>query len=417
MKKLNVVYQIYPLGFCGAEATAIAERRHRLSAIEDAIPGIRALGADAVLLNPVCESSSHGYDTTDLYDVDKRLGTIAEFCALVERLHAAGIKVVLDAVFNHVGRAFAPFCDVRAGGGRYRDWFYIREGDTPYGDGLYYEPWEGHFELVRLNLDNPEVQDYLLGALTTWKEWGIDGVRLDVAYMLPHWFIRKVVGAGGPEFYTVGEMIHGDYGRFLNDTGLDAVTNYECYKGLYSALNSKNLFEIEHSLTRLFGGEPWAVCPGRDLLNFADNHDVTRLYSILTDKRDVLAAYTILFAMPGTPCVYYGSEYKAEGDKRSGDGVLRPDWRTIDRSDGELAGFIGRLAALKRTQPGLTGTSYKKLYLTNTALAFARGDCIAAVNIAETPASVPLDDCVSLLTGRAYDGVLPPQSADIFKTR
>lgn len=167
-------------------------------------------------------------------------------------------------------------------------------------------------------------------------------------------------------------MIHGDYGRFLDETGLDSVTDYVCYKGLYSAINSRNLFEIEHSLTRLFGAEPWAVCRGRRLLNFADNHDVTRLYTMLNDKRDVYAAYTILFAMPGIPCVYYGSEYRAEGDKRAGDEALRPAWADIDTSDRTLYDFIARLAAIRRAEPGLRGTSYRKLFLTNTALAFGR---------------------------------------------
>ncbi len=417
MREFDVLYQIYPLGFCGAERTAVPGVRQRLDALAAVIPDIAALGCDGVLLNPVFQSGTHGYDVTDYFTVDTRLGTNEAFASLVGRMHEAGLGVVTDAVFDHTGRGFGPFADVLAnrGGGRYRDWFFIRDGDTPYGDGFYYEPWEGHFELVRLNLNNPEVQDYLLRALRFWVEaFGIDGLRLDVAYMLPPPFLRRLKEAA-PDLWIVGEMIHGDYGRFLDETGLDSVTDYVCYKGLYSAINSRNLFEIEHSLTRLFGAEPWAVCRGRRLLNFADNHDVTRLYTMLNDKRDVYAAYTILFAMPGIPCVYYGSEYRAEGDKRAGDEALRPAWADIDTSDRTLYDFIARLAAIRRAEPGLKGTSYRKLFLTNTALAFGRDDVVAAVNIAEEPVHVDLGRCVSLIDGRTYGGTLPGKSADLLK--
>ena len=417
MKKFSVVYQIYPLGFCGAEKTASEEAHSRLGAIADIIPDIKRLGADAVLLNPVLSSTSHGYDTEDLFAVDRRLGTADDLRALVAAFHKEGISVIFDSVFDHVGRNFGPFVRLRASGGReYRDWFIVRDGNTPYGDGFYYEPWEGHFELVRLNLDNPAVQEHLLGALKFWiSEFGIDGVRLDVAYMLPKWFIKMLRQAAGDGFYFVGEMIHGDYGRFIDETGIDSVTDYECYKGIYSALNSRNLFEIEHSMTRLFGNEPWALCRGRDLLNFTDNHDVSRIYTILNDKRDVYAAYTILFAMPGTPCVYYGSEYACEGDKRNGDAALRPCWRDVDKSDGRLFGYISRLAELKRTQAGLIGTDYRKIFLTNTALAFGRGEITAAVNIGEQPVAMPLENCVSLIDGREYKGVMPGKSCDVFR--
>ena len=234
--------------------------------------------------------------------------------------------MIVDAVFNHVGRNFWAFRDVRERkwDSPYKDWFHINfDGDTHFGDGFWYEGWEGNQDLVKLNLRNPEVVGYLLDTVRMWKrDLGVDGLRLDVAYCLDRDFVRtlrglanelgaepRFDGAPGDGFPLIGEVLFGDYNLIVNDEMLDSCTNYECYKGLYSSFNSMNMFEIAHSLHRQFGGEPWCIYRGKHLVNFADNHDVSRLASILTEKRHLAPAYGVLFGMPGIPCLYYGSEW------------------------------------------------------------------------------------------------------------
>ena len=323
-------YQIYPLGFCGApreNAAPVAE--DELAQAANVAPNpdapimkiaqwadyLQELGVGAVLINPPLESDSHGYDTRSLRHIDRRLGGDADFAAVCDTLHAHGIRVVLDAVFNHVGRGFWAFRDVqeRKWDSPYKDWFHISfDGDSCYGDGFWYEGWEGHFELVKLNLQNPAVVDYLLESVRRWADvFGVDGLRLDVAYMLDRDFMRRLhvfTRELKPDFVLIGETLHGDYNQIVNDEMLDSCTNYECYKGLYSSFNSMNMFEIAHSLHRQFGGEPWCIYRGKHLVNFADNHDVSRLASILTEKRHLAPAYGVLFGMSGIPCLYYGSE-------------------------------------------------------------------------------------------------------------
>ena len=345
-------YQIYPLGFCGAPGHNDGQTTGRIHKVKDWIPHLQKLGVGAVYFSPVFESDNHGYDTRDFRKIDCRLGSNEDFKQVCDALHGAGIKVVLDGVFNHVGRGFWAFEDVLRNreGSPYKDWFYINfGGNSGYNDGLWYEGWEGHFELVKLNLKNPAVVDYLLECVGAWMdEFQIDGLRLDVAYLLDEGFMCRLhdfCKGRDPGFFLVGEMIHGDYRRVMNPRMLDSVTNYECYKGLYSAFNSMNMFEIAHSLARQFGPENWTLYRGEHLLCFADNHDVTRLYSILTDKNQVYPLYAVLFCMPGIPIIYYGSEWGAEGRKQDGDPALRPCFEAPVEND--LTRFIGKLAAIK----------------------------------------------------------------------
>ncbi len=271
----SVFYQIYPLGFCGAEqANDFGEIRHRLGKIGDEIPRLKELGVGAVLLNPLFESERHGYDTVNFFRVDRRLGTNEDLKLLVEQFHENGIRVVLDGVFNHTGREFAPFREVREKreGTDYRFWFNIDfHGNSRYNDGFDYENWEGHPELVKLRLENADVQNYLMDVVRFWiDEFHIDGLRLDVCYLLPAWFmemIRRTVREKKPDFYLVGEVIHcGNFQQNVSPERLDSITNYECYKGMTSAFNSENLFEIEHSLTRLFSSQPWALYTGKRII-------------------------------------------------------------------------------------------------------------------------------------------------------
>ena len=365
----SVFYQIYPLGFCGAPFENDGVLEHRITKIADWIPHIKKLGANAIYFSPLFESDTHGYNT--------RLGDNEDFKNLCKDLHNNGIKVVVDGVFNHVGRGFPQFQDVCANreNSKYLHWFNIDlNGNSNYNDGLWYEGWEGNYDLVKLNLYNPEVVDYLLDAVSFWiNEFDIDGIRLDVAYCLDFEFLKRLrrhTDSLKKDFFLVGEMLHGDYNQRMNDEMLHSATNYECYKGLYSSFNSMNMFEINHSLLRQFGPENWTLYKGKHLLCFVDNHDVTRVASILTNENHLPLIYALLFGMPGIPCVYYGSEWGAKADKSQGDPTLRPSFKEPEFN--ELSEFISKLADIKKNSKALNYGDFTSTVLTNKQCVFRR---------------------------------------------
>ena len=417
----TIFYQIYPMGFCGAPRENDGVCVNRIGKVADWIPHLKKLHVGAVYFSPVFESDSHGYDTRDYTKIDCRLGTNEDFAAVCRALHENNIRVVLDGVFNHVGRGFFAFRDVqeKRWDSPYKDWFRIDfGGNSAYNDGFWYEGWEGHYELVKLNLQNPAVVDYLLSCVGGWiREFGVDGLRLDVAYMLDENFMRRLrsfCDAQKPDFVLIGEMIHGDYNRITAPGMLHSVTNYECYKGLYSAFNSMNLFEIAHSLGRQFGPEPWTLYRGKHLMNFADNHDVTRVASILTDKNQLTPLYGLLFAMPGMPCLYYGSEWGALGEKRDGDDALRPCFEKPEEN--ALTEAIARFASVKTQSRALNWGDYRNITIQNKNLLFERaceGETVfVAVNAENAPCTVDARgafDAEDLLTGERVhiDGAVP----------
>ena len=424
----SVFYQIFPLGFCGAPLENDGKEVSRIGKVADWAEHIQKLGANALYLSPVFESDRHGYDTRDYRKIDCRLGTNEDFAAVCKTLHDHGIKVVLDGVFNHVGRGFWAFRDVqeKKWDSPYKDWFHINfDGNSGYNDGFWYEGWEGHYELVKLNLKNPAVVDYLLESVRLWVEWfDIDGLRLDVAYCLEQDFLRRLrefTEQVKPEFFLVGETLHGDYNRWVGDGLLHSCTNYECYKGLYSSLNSMNLFEIVHSLKRQFGPENWTLYKGKHLLCFADNHDVTRAASILTNPRHLPLIYGLLFGMPGIPCLYYGSEWGALGEKtRGSDDDLRPSVEQPEWND--LTDQIAAMAKAHRKSDALCSGDFHDVLLTNHQTIFQRQTekerVLVAINADDKPFTAHFDArcgrAVDLITGELHDfgggSELPPYS-------
>lgn len=374
----GVFYQIYPIGFCGAPYANDGVYAPRIRKLMDWSSYLKDLGVDAVILNPIFESDNHGYDTRDFRSIDCRLGNNQDFAEVCRDLHTHNVKIVLDGVFNHVGRGFWAFKDVqkKKWDSQYKDWFHISfDGNSCYNDGFWYEGWEGHFELVKLNLYNPAVVDYLLDCVKFWvDEFDIDGLRLDVAYSLDHNFMRTLrhfTSHLKPEFALIGEVLFGDYNLIVNDEMLHSCTNYECYKGIFSSFNSMNMFEIAHSLHRQYGSDQWCIYRGKHLVTFVDNHDVTRLASILTNKAHIRPAYGLLLGMPGIPCIYYGSEWGAEGQKAPhNDYALRPCFDAPEPND--LTEYIKKLIAIRQESDGLCNGSYRNVVLTNHQLIFER---------------------------------------------
>lgn len=409
----QIVYQIYPLGFTGAPKENDGILSHRILKVKDWIPHLKKLGITAVYFGPIFESDRHGYDTRDYTKVDCRLGTNEDFKEIAEELHKNNISVILDGVFNHVGRGFFAFQDVleKKWNSSYKDWFHINFDDTNQPDGFWYEGWEGHQELVKLNLWNEDVRNYLFSCIDMWrKEFHIDGIRLDVAYMLDHNFLealRNHVNQYEEGFFLLGEMIGGDY-NVLFQHGCSSVTNYECRKGIFSSFNSKNLFEIGYSLNRQFGKDPWCLYTGKHLVSFVDNHDVDRFASVIEDPRDIPLGYDLMYAMPGIPCVYYGSEWGAEGKRtNNSDDDLRACFS--EPIQNALTDHLSALSKIRIAHRAFTDGDYQQIEIQNEQFSFCRrwnDDVIYfAINISEAPFTFhfPEEHLTNLLTGESIE--------------
>ena len=391
----GIFYQIYPIGFCGAPTANDGKTVSRILKLKDWSSYLESLGISSILLNPIFESDNHGYDTRDYKKIDCRLGTNEDFAEVCKDLHAHNVKIVLDGVFNHVGRGFWAFKDVqeKKWDSPYKDWFCINfDGNSCYNDGFWYEGWEGHFELVKLNLANSAVVDYLLECVKGWiDEFDIDGLRLDVAYCLDRNFMKRLRSFCQelkPDFALIGEVLFGDYNQIVNDEMLHSCTNYECYKGIYSSFNSMNMFEIAHSLNRQFGPEDWCIYRGKHLMSFVDNHDVTRIASILTNKNHLPLTYGLLLGMPGVPCIYYGSEWGEEGVKApNNDYALRPCFE--EPKPNELTEEIKKMIHVRTGSNALCHGSYRNVVLTNHQLIFERRTdderMLVAINASDAP--------------------------------
>lgn len=391
----GIFYQIYPIGFCGAPTANDGKTVSRILKLKDWSSYLESLGISSILLNPIFESDNHGYDTRDYKKIDCRLRTNEDFAEVCKDLHAHNVKIVLDGVFNHVGRGFWAFKDVqeKKWDSPYKDWFCINfDGNSCYNDGFWYEGWEGHFELVKLNLANSAVVDYLLECVKGWiDEFDIDGLRLDVAYCLDRNFMKRLRSFCQelkPDFALIGEVLFGDYNQIVNDEMLHSCTNYECYKGIYSSFNSMNMFEIAHSLNRQYGPEQWCIYRGKHLMSFVDNHDVTRIASILTNKNHLPLTYGLLLGMPGVPCIYYGSEWGEEGVKApNNDYALRPCFE--EPKPNELTEEIKKMIHVRTGSNALCHGSYRNVVLTNHQLIFERRTdderMLVAINASDAP--------------------------------
>ena len=415
-------YQVYPLGLVGAPHENDGVLAHRILRLRDDgwIEHMRRLGVGCLVLNPVFDSLTHGYDTRDYTRVDCRLGTADDLRAVVDACHEAGIRVLLDGVFNHVGREFWAFRDVRERreASPYAGWFDIDwHGQSEYGDGFSYATWQGVPYLVRLNHWDQGLNDYLAGVIRGWvRDFDVDGLRLDVAYCLDRGFLsylRRLADDIGRErgskFLLLGGTMFGDYNLWMGEDACDTVTNYECYKGLWSSLNATNMHEIAYALSRQSGGHPWDLYNDRHLLNFVDNHDVPRIATRLDDPRQLPALYGLLFGMRGVPCVYYGSEWGIEGEQHFGDHELRP---ALDAP--EWNGLTDAIAAYARARAGskaLVWGGHTQLQVTMGQLVFERAfegeRVIVAVNVTDEPAVMHFDArcgrARDLVTGADHD--------------
>lgn len=392
----SVFYHIYPLGFCGAppKNDFSSPPGSGLRSLIGHIPHLLDLGINGLYIGPLFESGSHGYDTVDYFWVDRRLGNNEDLKALVRACHEAGIRVVLDAVFNHSGRDFFAFKDIqqKLDASPYRDWYAGMDFSKPNnrGDSFSYGSWAGYNSLVKFDGNNPQARDHLCGAAEFWiKEFDIDGLRLDAAADLFPAFMDELsirCKKLKPGFWLMGEVVGGDYRNWARAGRLDSVTNYELYKSLWSSFNDRNFFELAWTLTRQWG--PEGIYRDIPLYNFTDNHDVDRVASSLKNKAHLFPLYGIFFCLPGIPSLYYGSEYGVTGERtKTSDLDLRPRWNPAWASAGEngtLYGAIRDFIRIRKETPCLRGGSCRQLHVSPEQFAFMREDgtsqILAAVN-------------------------------------
>ena len=392
-------WHVYPLGFTGAEKAALAPGepvRHRLGQLEGWLGYAAGLGCSGLLLGPVFAAGSHGYDTIDHFEIDPRLGDQEDFDHLIAEAGRRGLPVVLDGVFNHVGRLFPAFQAALAGGpgSPAARWFRWNPAAGEYAT------FEGHQKLVVLDHEEPEVLDYVAQVMNYWLDRGAAGWRLDAAYAVPPGFWAKVlprIRESHPDAWFLGEMIHGDYAAYAADSGLDSVTQYELWKAIWSSLNDRNFFELAWTL-----GRHNEVLDGVTPQTFTGNHDVTRLASQLTDERHFGHALAVLFTVGGIPSVYYGDEQAFRGVKEErpgGDDAIRPAFPAspagLPPGGWPAYRLYQRLIAFRRRHPWLVRGRTAVEHLANETIAFrattGQGAVLVLLNAGDTEFRFPVD--------------------------
>ena len=349
----TIWWHVYPLAALGAPIRDTKDAAHRLRGLEAWLDYLVELGCNGLLLGPIFESVTHGYDTLDHLRIDARLGDDTDIDWLINACATRGINIMLDGVFNHVARTH-PWVEQGLA------------GDTD---------WEGHNELATLHHDEREIRDAVVDIMCHWLRRGIAGWRLDVAYAVPSEFWRDVLSRVREEFpdaMFLGEVIHGDYAEIAAAGTLDAVTQYELWKATWSSLADANFWELAHALERH---------PADLLTNtFIGNHDVDRIASTVGPDKLILAA-AILMTAPGMPSIYYGDEQGFTGTRGEGwsaDDAVRPALPTTPAELSPLGGWIfteyQKLIGVRRRNAWLTRARVEVLDKTNETISFTCTD-------------------------------------------
>ncbi len=418
-----IFYHIYPLGMTGApKQNSYGEPVHRLNTLLPWLTHIKNIGCNAIYIGPLFESVGHGYETTDYKKLDSRLGTNDDLKSFVAECHNKGMHVIFDGVFNHTGRDFFAFRDIRENreSSQYKDWYCNVNfwGNNSFNDGFSYENWGGYDLLAKLNQHNPAVRDYICDVVRFWvKEFDVDGIRLDAADVMDFDYmkaLRQVANEVKEDFWLMGEVIHGNYSRWANEGTLHSVTNYMLHKALYSAHNDHNYFEVAHTIkyvNDMVGGN-------LNLYTFVDNHDVERIYTKLRNKAHFAPVHIMLYTLPGIPSVYYGSEFGIEGKKERGsDDSLRPmlDYELYkdEVNTNPFTKLVSALGKIRNNTPALCYGDYKELVLQNTYFAYERAyngkSVIVTVNNGDSDVTVSLS-CGNF---KEYIGALSGQKIDV----
>lgn len=347
--KSTIFWHVYPLGFVDAPIWDESARRAaepRLTKLIDQLDYMTSLGLNGLLLGPVFASPTHGYDTTDYYRIDDRLGSGEDMDALIAACHERGIKVLFDGVFSHADATFT------------------------HPEMLHQEEvFEGHGNLKRFDHSNPAVADYVADVMNYWLDKGIDGWRLDAAYSVSNDFWKPVlekVKTDHPESFIFGEVIHGDYASFVTHGGMDSVTQYELWKATWSSLKDANFFELDWTLKR-HNEFAESFIPQ----TFISNHDVTRIATQVGPEKARIAM-VIMFTLAGIPSIYYGDELGWEGlkeERHGGDDAIRPAFPDNPEIN-EVTNLYKGLIHLRRENSWLVNATVEVTDLENEKMSY-----------------------------------------------
>lgn len=395
-------WRIYPLGFVDAfpepESGAARPEDHRLLRVVEWLDHAVELGASGIALGPIFESATHGYDTTDHFRIDPRLGEESDFDTLVAAAHRRGLRVQLDGVFNHLGEGHQLVQAARQNTADSAATRWFRRTQGP--DGVVaLDTFEGHDSLIALNHDEPKVQEYVIDVLRHWLDRGADSWRLDAAYTVAPAFWAKVlptVRATHPDVWFEAEVLHGDYAEFVASSTADSVTQYELWKAIWSGIEDRNFWELD-----------WAMQRHTEMLEsfapstFIGNHDVTRIASRISDQRHLPHAIVLLALLGGTPTVYAGDEFGFRGVKEErfgGDDLIRPEFPiggpgSLEDADRGLLGLYRLLLGVRRRNPWLHRAGSRTEHVANTQHVFTVSDgersLRVALNLDDRPLARP----------------------------
>lgn len=372
----TVWYQIFPDRFCNGTPEKNTEEilawrsgpvtnaqrfGGNLAGIRQRLDYLQDLGINGIYLNPILKAeSNHKYDTTDYEKIDPAFGDEKEFALLVKEAHEHGIHVMVDAVFNHCGRKFAPWMDVLEKGkdSPYADWFMIndwtelcRKADTR--DGRFYS-FAFADGMPKLNTNNEKVQEYFCALCESWiRDYDIDGIRFDVGNEISHSFLKKMrkrVRALKPEIYLLGEIWH-DASQWLAGDEYDSVMNYPLMSGIHDFFIDKKRTgkDFEYMINRCY--TMYMQQCNNVLFNLLDSHDTERLMNRFHDLDIFYQQLALLFTMPGSPCIYYGTEIAMEGGFDPDCRRCMP-WEELDKEENQgRIREIKKLIALRRSDP------------------------------------------------------------------
>ena len=374
--KDTVWYQIFPERFCNKKASL--PKKNILPWAEGSvtndefyggdIPGITSkigyladLGITGIYLTPVFEASTtHKYDTTDYRKIDPAFGTEEDFRELVDTAHKAGIRIMLDGVFNHCGYYFPYWQDVLEKGpeSAYWNWFMVNKWPFDQTDPWTYDKkyYSFHFTafMPKLNTNNDEVAEYLAETCEYWiKEFGIDGLRLDVAHEISNKFCRTLrsrLKALRPDFYILGEIWQ-DSMRWLRGDEFDSVMNYPFHNAVMNFFRDKETDSrnFQYRINKCYS--MYMEQTNQVLFNLLDSHDTARLRTKLPDEDSFFQALCILYTMPGSPCIFYGTEIAMEGGPDPDCRRCMP-WDAIESGAyQETCDMVKALIRLRRQEP------------------------------------------------------------------
>ena len=339
-----------------------------LAGICEKLDYIASLGVNAIYLCPIFKSNSnHRYHTVDYFEIDPVLGTLRDFDKLVKKAHKLGLRVILDGVFNHCSRGFFQFNSLMELGKNspYVDWFHVHGWPLhAYSGKPNYDCWWGYPALPKFNTDNPDVRDYLFSVGEYWMKRGIDGWRLDVPNEIDDdsfWQeFRRRIKAINPDAYIVGE-IWDEPSRWLQGDQFDGVMNYPLRKAVLKYLFDENPIVLAEFATRLREAFP----EGRFgvQMNLLGSHDTIRLASLpCSNLQRVKLALTLLFFLPGAPCIYYGDEIGMLGGKDPDNRRAFPWDKLEEGMKKPIFGFIKELIELRRKSQVLRDGSLEIAY-------------------------------------------------------